>query len=360
MQTTKKELKILIIGEAASTNLGDQLIVENITKRLTECVPNAKLKVVPFLKCDSFYERCIRYIIRKINSEYAQKFTYTIFNFRLLLSKKYDIILFPGGELFLPYFLGYLRIVINYAEKNKKKVFFNSIGIGKMTEEEKDYLLSLLSSETVRYISLRDGYKYWGDDFKAYHTFDSVLVMNNYVEKKDNLLGIGIINSSLIQNYCGIDANNFEDRLVEFIKIQKQHRKIGLFTSGDQGDNAFLMELLTKYESLSDVAVFIPYSTDEFKKMFSYYECVVSFRMHSLIMAYISNIPIYGIAWDDKVNHLFSVIDENDKVYSLYDFLKNVSMNIETYEVKSSRQEQIRDKINYDFGNMIKIIEEEN
>lgn len=261
---------------------------------------------------------------------------------------------FPGGELFLPYFLDKIQVAVDWAAEHGVSVYFYAIGIGQMTKENKRCLEHLLQKRCVKYISLRDGYVFFDKKIPIHCTYDSILGIENYVVQAERFLGIGIIDSKLLHSYCGIDEILYEKRIVEFIKQQQGKRMVALFTSGTMDDNLFLEKLQREYELVSEEFVFIPKSIHEWLKQYMYFDCVVSFRMHSLIAAYVSGIPIYGIAWDNKVNHLFEVIGETDKVIGVKDFVNNGrEIHVDNYKPDLERKKEISSTIKHDFDEMI-------
>ena len=137
---------------------------------------------------------------------------------------------------------------------------------------------------------------------------------------------------------------------------QQKKRNIALFTSGDRKDGRFLGDIVEKYNL--DIPLYIPHSINELKEIYSNFECVVSFRMHSLIMAYVSGLPIYGISWDQKIDYLFSIIDEPKRVINITDFMKNTDFDIETYEINSIKKKKINEKISADFIDLTKRIKQ--
>lgn len=346
--------KMLILGELETTNLGDQLIVDSVTKNIRAALPDTNINVVPLNVRGGQCYRIVGKVLRGIGMVWFKEFEKMVFKRRLSKCLPCQCVVFPGGELFLPYFQDKIQAAVEWAAEHGVSVYFYAIGIGKMTKENKQCLEHILQESCVKYISLRDGYDFFNKKIPIHGTYDPVLGIENVVDQTEHFLGIGIIDSKVLQSYCGIDEILYEERIVEFVREQQKKGTVALFTSGATGDNYFLEKLQREYSLVSDELVFIPKSVQEWLKIYMYFDCVVSFRLHSLIAAYVSGIPIYGIAWDNKVNHLFEVIGEPDKVVDIEDFVINErEICVDNYKLNLERKREIRNKIKHDFDAMI-------
>lgn len=333
-------MKILIIGERYSENLGDPVICETVYNIVSNSYKNAQIDFFDIsgkINYNEYYKTkqnrlsvllslLIVDILKKIfNSKYYDlynsdrvryKRTIEFYN-KYYKDKKYDIAIFAGGALFMDYFSGLIYYLVKKLNKNKTKIIFNACGMGKLSNNSIALLKKTFNRPMVKYISLRDSYLRFIQLFETKcvveETYDIALNCNRVYNKSNKLeaeFGIGII--SLPEYY-----NNQKDLVQKFYHSNYSWK---LFTNGTPWDQkaacSILKELGIDNSEMDKYIVPRPTYPQELVNTITSFNTIISYRMHSQVIATSFLIPCYGFVWDKKVTEFFDKINYSEHCFN--------------------------------------------
>lgn len=349
--------KILVVGAMYSLNLGDAVICD-IVKKICEnesgmaaelfSISGSKgfLKVpkaADHQKKDTLVQRLKKsYLYRRLTIKHSHRAL--ICNLAELNASEVALIVFAGGQLFMEYFAAQIKLIVDWAQKKGIKVAFNCCGIGTFQHGGyRQMLKHALTSEMVVSITLRDGmhdfYAMFGDRLKAEQICDPALDTAQYYPMKEMGqvdVGIGLISPRNFRADCtAMTEENYLDmiqRLVTFCREKKL--SFELFTNGEVDDDAFAAKVASMCCCKEQVAK-RPKSAEELIATIVRYQRIVSFRLHSHIIATSYGIPTVGLVWDKKVEEFFHLLHRDqyivhlDERYSANNLLKTMDAMIQ-------------------------------
>ena len=343
-------MKILLIGEWLSDNLGDAVIC-NCTEYLIKSLNINVTCERADLSCNgSEYElniiennffKALRYLCRslkklnlyKVDNLYINNFGKKYQIKKYLKNKQYDCVIFCGGQLFMDYFYYQVKYYMNEIV-NDIPIIFNAIGNG-MNENSilLNKYLELLNRKNVKYISFRDGWEFISNliasnkfDKAPFKNYDAALFTKEAYgisqikrsEIKD--IGIGVININSIKNEDIINKMT-----ILITSLVNEEYKIHIFTNGSKRDYKIAQQLYSNFDKNSNVFLSIcPRNDKELIKLLSEFDFIFSYRLHSHIIAYSLGIPSISITWDKKVYDFFTLINRSEY---------NVPLNVEAKEL---------------------------
>lgn len=373
--------KVLIVGEVYSENLGDGVICEVVNDffskmydtRLLDISGRESYTISNNYHFDNRKEKirykkyCVKKFLYSLGYKNEGKTLKKIINkfekqFMIIVEEfKPDIILFAGGQMFIDTFIYQVDYICNYSLKNNIKVIFNSCGIGELLF--KDKLSSILNNESVKYLSLRDGYSKINSQFpnlEIIDSFDTAILSNKIytnVITKNNTLGIGIMFSSLHSVNKQI---NFWFKMLSSLLNNNYDFKV--FTNGSCKDQSFA-EYILKILNLDPNKYLLARPTNPLELVSNIvsFDSIISMRLHSLIIAYSFDIPTIAISWDEKVKKFYKKINREDFCYNLYDaklFNSKKLLDKISKEYDYDKKEKIIKSIEENLNNICKIIDE--
>lgn len=328
-------MKVLLIGEKYSTNLGDGVIFDVVEKICTE-----KLN----LECEEFdlsgqhkfvkdnTEKCelknkLKEVIKKnrFMHKYLSLYTRTKkikTNLKKVNFEELDVAIFVGGQLFMEYFSLPIYLITKELNKNNIPVIFNCCGWGNF--ENKLFLKFLqkaIDMKNVKVVSVRDNLDVFRkmSDIKNFdnieQTLDPVFELNcfynkNKFERKD-LIGIGIMPPNLFNKKNNIDIT--EEQLFSLIdsvieKLEFEKCKWEFFVNGSKDDYDCAYRYLKSRDYSLDKLYKRPTSPIELIKTIARYKSIFSMRLHSHIIANSLGISSIGLVWDNKVREFSKII----------------------------------------------------
>lgn len=81
-----------------------------------------------------------------------------------------------------------------------------------------------------------------------------------------------------------------------------------LFTNGSQSDIEFAQRIKSELGLSADRICDHPASSESLVKTVTQFDNIISFRMHSQIIAASYGIPCFGFVWDDKIKEFYQKI----------------------------------------------------
>lgn len=277
----------------------------------------------------------------------------------------FDTIVFAGGQLFMDYFVHWIAIIVSYAEKYNKKVVFNCCGMGKLSSKSVKLLSKVFQSESIYSITIRDGLEQFESFFgskSAIQTVDPAINSMNVYGKRKKIcgrIGLGVISHKmLLRNNISIT----EDEYIEFIKhtiefLEYNRREIVVFTNGAIDDYEFAQKALLSIgkEKLLEKR---PTRPTELVDIIASCECIISFRLHSLILAAAYDIPSIGFVWDLKVKAFFETIDREEWAILLNAGLSFDKIKSKIESLLSTDDYKTVCKLQRSYNNLVEILKE--
>lgn len=342
-------MKILIVGERYSTNLGDPIICESVEYLIKEANQNAEVsfldlsgkkefedwsgygKLIYSGRISTFKKKasiCLTNIgidteYLKFKKSHKRKIGY----FRDYLDDAdFDIAIFAGGQMFKDTFIFPISTVVKYLNDKDIPVIFNACGYGEIASKKMRTVLGkALNSNNVKMISSRDDIESINslldkESIKAIRTFDPALwtkdVYNVY-KKESDVIGLGVM---FAHNMRYKEMLNFWKKTID--ELNERNIKWKMFCNGPAKDYEFAKYILRsmnyKEEDLSRYIVQAPKRPKELVDIISSFRGIISFRLHSHIVACSLGVPGVSIMWDKKVKYFYDNIQKPERVFELH------------------------------------------
>lgn len=319
---SEKNIDALVFGYIGFNNSGDDAIFDIFSKLFLKRYPKSSITVLSNSKDKLLYNDKIKHV-----------YGFNIFKIMKEI-KKNQIVIANGGSLLqdstssrsLYYYLS----IIWYAKLHHKKVVMLANGLGPINKNFNKKLVRDIVNK-VDLITFRDNeshelakqlcinnpkmevtadmvfnYK----DMKKIEICDEILAKEGIPADK-KIIGVMIRpwgnNDKFIANIAKLCDKLIDEKNVNilFIPMQKTKRINDMLISQEvirrMSNNAYVLNDSYNYEEISSVI----------RKM----ELIISMRLHSIIYALISGIPVYGLAYQPKVKSYLNEVNlplEND------------------------------------------------
>lgn len=340
--------KILIVGEIYSDNLGDAVLCE-IVKKIVEENIYCDIELCD-LSGREYYKEYFDYnwyekIIKKIALVFFKLNLINLGKINVLFKdryykqfdKDYDLVIFAGGQMFMDYFVFPLEKLIKFFKKRNIPVIFHACGAKKIKNRNLEKRLEkILLLNIVKSISIRDDIDLVNTKYlmrsnrKAIKTFDTALCTNEYFDfNKGNkrCIGLGVMNCDKFKN---------KEQIIFWIKLidelDKRKIKWQLFCNGSEADYKMLKNIVNRKNLNKDQYLIRPKTAQDLVNIISNFDKIISFRLHSHIIASSIGIPTIGISWEKKVNQFFHNLGLeyrcktiNDKVEDIINLLEIIN-----------------------------------
>lgn len=320
-------MKILLVGEFYSDNLGDPLLCQTVQKLILREYPDAR--IIPFdltgrvseteyyepvtssrmdRVTEWFYDRFLYYrrfaILRAYDKDKlrARRIWYRLKELRK--HHRFDLVIFAGGSVFMDYFAGVINLILRQFAFSRTKILFHACGMSTLDEDAIYLLRQVLGLRNVVSISLRDSFDKFSALFptkaKVVKTYDTALNCSRLWEasgEKKIPLGIGLIDRCYDQQLA----------LIRYFL----HRDIQwkAFTNGSSYDWEYAAKLLMDAgipeEKIPQYLERRPVTVQELIDTVTGFERIIAFRMHCQIVAASYGVPSFGFAWDAKVAEFY-------------------------------------------------------
>lgn len=244
--------------------------------------------------------------------------------------KSSDLIFFAGGGIFGFSYLGFfdgIKTILNTATENNIPVVISSIGANNsdISEENELKLKKLLSAPCIKSISVRE----FPEEFKKYtdKTVEQVcdpVVWSKYIYTKsiknatNNTIGINVVRGGLFKdngldwslNQEGEFLKNLRDKLVE------NGYACRFYTNGSTLDNNTMLYYSENFGIPENELIFVD-SSRELIETISGFNCIISTRMHSSIVAYAVGVSAINLVWNKKITAFFEATEQGKNAISL-------------------------------------------
>ena len=331
----------LVVGVLNTGNLGDDLIYEMVfetCKRATHKEPltlnigNTKSKedsekigkkkiLLKKLKtkCSylSFYKKYVeikrlRTLNRMLNG----------FDFSMI-----DTIVFAGGQLLFDYFIPLIEVIVRRAESNSVKVILNACGVGPVSEENAKKLRYIVESPAVEMITLRESPQLLLSVIGPVKRTDirrvndpALQCASQYTFSSNDTkkVGIGLIDPIILRKHdLKISKSEYEAIIRKIVSYcDEKNLSYEFFCTGDKRDYTFICET-QKIMYPDSVVADRPESVEALLQLISRYSSIISFRLHSHIIAASCSVPSFALVWDKKVEEFFKGTGREDDCFDL-------------------------------------------
>lgn len=338
-------MNILLIGESYSNNIGDQAVCES-TKWIFEQEFGTKV-VCSILDLSGRREISDMNIQnKKFKHSFCRmilsKFSYidfllknTLLNelsnyFKDCITTNIDCAVFCGGQLINSSFVYQMNIITGILSKNRIPVIYSGVGIGRLNFWQKRMFNRMLNYKNVVGITCRCDSKRFNETLrlkgiKARESFDPAIftpLIYNITRKKSDVVGLGIMKSS---RFTDLEASKFWLSII--IELESRNIKWKMFYTGSLGDYELAISILSKLGLSNKKNYYINKEIKtpcDFLNEISYFDRLISFRLHSHILAFALGIPSVAIRWDEKITDFFKKINRIDAVFTLSSNTKDI------------------------------------
>ena len=338
-------MKILIIGERYSANLGDPIICESVYYLLKQ--EDSRLEI-DFLDLSGRrdYETVDGSLTRAGRSRLKRKISsactglgldtdYLAFKsyhdknkayfHRQIDRKDYDLAIFAGGQMFLDYFVFPIQTIVDHLSRRNIPVIFNACGSGQIASRKMRRILGQsLAADNVRLISGRDDL----DAIRALpgvgepdlvRTHDPALwarEVYGVTRTESDTIGLGFI---FAYNMGYKEMLAFWTGVIR--ALDRRAMPWQAFCNGSPRDYEFAKKVLTGMnygpDEISERLLSAPRRPEELVEIIGGFKGIISFRLHSHVLACSLDVPGIAIHWDDKLTYFFDSLGLGDRVFSL-------------------------------------------
>ncbi len=332
-------MKIAVIGVYYAFNLGDAVICDCVADWLCEQYPQAEVDVIDITGKTEFGEQqpvsMLTLKRRQWHLEKDYRLTRSGKDDRLyywshlgtegkqafydeVVSKNYDAAVFAGGQMFMDWLSLDICEFLKRFEKTGTPVFFNACGVGlSISQKIREELNIHLNRGDIRMISSRDDTEKINDRYmrgtqRAVSTYDPALWASEVyqIEKKESfVVGLGVM-------YCeNISLRKLTAFWVRLIKeLNRRGISWKMFCNGALDDYNFGCHVLKKLGlNPKEWILDHPKTPKELIEQISGFSGVISFRLHSHIIAASLNIPAIALVWDDKLRFFYRHLGHEER-----------------------------------------------
>lgn len=324
-------MKIAVIGVYFASNLGDAVICDCVAKWFRDAYPQAQVDVIdingntefevqPIVSLRTLHKRQ-----KNLNRDYwlvrhgfhdkvyywsSKNMENRMDFYGKVADRDYDFAVFAGGQLFMDWLSLDVCEFLKHFERTKTPVFFNACGVGiSVSKQIKEKVQKYLNSSNVRFISTRDdvekiGQRYLDTKNKVIPTYDPALwTYDTYqMERKvSDVIGLGVM-------YCShISVRKLIRFWVNVIKeLNKRNIPWKMFCNGSMDDYNLGCHVLERLH-LDKETYLCPCAKkpETLIEQISGFKGIISFRLHSHIIAASLDIPAIALVWDDKLRFFY-------------------------------------------------------
>ena len=319
-------INILVLGWYYSSNLGDAVLTDCTAQLLRQKYLDANIVVRDLIGRQDFSRsgnatlrgRLFRLLARlDRNGSYVNR---NKADLDRLAAGDWDAVVFAGGQLFMDSLAIYVSYLTEAFARRQIPVFFQACGMGPSYHKPiQRKLARALALPNVKYLSCRDdvtGLRRLCGNERAVFGADSALWSNEVfaISPRENrtILGLGIMDPGSLSTRKTV---KFYVNLIG--RLESQGIAWKLFTNGAEADMAFARRILGKLPELTgpeeQYLCPAPQNPRELVELIASFDSLISFRLHSHIIAAALEIPTVGIVWDDKIRFFFQSIGHPER-----------------------------------------------
>lgn len=333
-------MNILLLGACDSSNLGDPVICDCVAFWLRSHFPMARLTVrdlycrAPRQSAGEPEMAVLRKTVAKQNvirmaTDLGMDLTCHFEERRVVANMAhietvcagdYDAVVFAGGQMFMDRYALFLEAYVERFRQRKIPVFFNACGTGpNHSGKIARQLKRTLESPNARLVSCRDDAALVERKYTPCRgTFDPALTAASVygVRRGDHAdtIGLGVIFNQAV---CEKKQTRFWQRLVR--ELDRRGQKWQFFTNGDPMDMAYARAILASMPEHRGREDALLHSRDrepeELVRTIGGYRSIISFRLHSHIVAASLGVPSVAMVWDGKLPFFFEKIGHPERCF---------------------------------------------
>lgn len=369
-------MKILVVGEYYSTNLGDGVICETVQKLINKYfkydfdIEEVHIMDISgknkFIFADdielgkiSFKSKILTIVPKNIRKKIILNHRNASINY-LVNFEDYDLVIFAGGQLLMEHFTIQINRIIDECQSKNIPVIYNALGYKESNFRfiQKEISKNILNS-SVKRISVRDHLNKINNLTEKNAIFvpdNAIFASEMYgIEKsKSDCIGLGIMYFKEKEQLL----DNFWKQIVTELEFREKNWKF--FVNGSDSDYQYARNLIKKFELPISKIDKRPQTPEELVHTISQFDKIISFRLHSHIIAYSLQIPSIALAWDKKLDFFFESIHhkelvfnfEKDEVRSVLEALQDLKFDSEDLSTLNRNKKKILSNMeaNLSFG----------
>lgn len=338
-------MKIILIGYYYSPNLGDAVIADCVRARLHICFPDAEIVIRDIwgrtkvesgrnINLPDMKKQQIRQVYRGIMSRFSladKQFSHEQDVLRMhkkemtvIAEEPCDAVVFAGGQLLTDLLFYEVSFYIHHFSERGIPVYLNALGTGPVYSRNlHDIFTKALHDPCVHYISVRDHVEEVNRLYncKAVSVTDPALFASTVfnLEKADRreVIGLGIMLPYSISSGTVI---RFWVRLIR--ELDRRHISWGVFLNGSNQDYCMAIKVLSQIPAYRQdperKIMTLPKTPYQLVEGISHLRGLISFRLHSHIIATSLGVPSTAIVWDDKVRAFFEKIGHSERCLTVH------------------------------------------
>lgn len=342
-------MKILVLGVYYARNLGDAVICDCAAAQLRVHFPDAEILVRDIRSRSAFLpesepdmktmkRRRFRAALRNaatrfffLDKEYdhhAYRLSQDTNYIDSLCRDHFDLVVFAGGQLFQDGFALQISRFVSHFEKSGTPVFFNACGTGPAVSPKiRKELSRALASPCVKLISTRDNAdliarKYLSGSAQAICVSDpGLFAAETYgIEKNadSDVIGLGIMHAASID----LDSQSrFWAALIRTLEQKSIRWK--LFVNGSAADVAYARHVFAQVPGVNrtfeECFAALPENPEDLVRCIAQFHSLISFRLHSHVIAASLGIPSVALVWDEKLRFFFRQLGHPERCLTVKD-----------------------------------------
>ena len=361
-------MKIAVIGVYYASNLGDAVICDCVFYWLWQKFPKAQIHMIDIEGKTEFAiqqpvsMRILKRRKRNLDRDYwmtRHNIEDRVYKWNCLdISQRqdfyndvamqgYDFAVFAGGQLFMDWLSVDVCEFLKRFEQHQIPVYFNACGTGlSISEKIRQLLKKHLMNENVKFVSSRDNVteikeKYLAENKNVFQTYDAALWTKEvYGEEKgqSDCIGLGIM---YCENESITKLSSFWIKLIRFLEQKKVRWK--LFCNGSLDDYNFGCYVLKKLHLDTSVYLYDYAKTpQDLVHQIAGFSGIISFRLHSHIIAASLDIPAVAIIWDEKLKFFYRHLEHEERCKTIYDSPEQIYETFQNAVIQGYNRELIR------------------
>lgn len=357
-------MKLLVLGAYDSCNLGDGIICRCTAALIQKRFPTAEVEIRDLLRRDRrmpkaepspealkkrwFYEKARSLasragIDRVLRNEQARVESYRTY-IQSVCAEDYDAVIFAGGQLLMDRYALFLEQYVHAFAKRQIPVLFNACGVGPMDSRGiYPRLKAVLQSPSVGFLSCRDHVALINERFSphvaARFAADPALWTGEVFGIQRNAsdtVGLGMMYP------WGMDVN----RVVRFwrkliVELDRRNTSWRIFTNGDPADIAFAKIVLNG--SGEEKICARDTEPEGLVRTIGQFRSIISFRLHSHIVACALDIPSVAMVWDDKLPIFFDALRHKERCLTVRESPECVLSALTQAEAEGYDRQRVQD-----------------
>lgn len=340
-------MKILLVGLYYADNLGDAVICDCARAKLQEHFPDAEITLRDFVDRFEFVpskgsphrstrKRQVKEFLRRcatrytwMDKEYKREMCILQENIDYIEAQcreDYDALVFAGGQVIMD---DLVLFAVAFGERFAQKgtpIFFNACGTGPaISPTVRKRVREHFARPEVKLISTRDSAdfvnrRYCRQNPRAVNTYDPALwssaVYGVRADPKADTIGLGIMRAR------SLSETGMEQFWISMIReLERRGEKWKVFVNGAAEDADYARYILSLVPELPEspeaYMAPIPGTPRELVQTVGSFRSLISFRLHSHILAASLNVPSVALVWDNKLRQFFGRIGHPERCFTV-------------------------------------------